>query len=283
MADRDRVVGIGRQKEQKELEYRVETITPQMAQEWLALNAHNRNASKARVRAYARDMARGHWPYTGDPIRFNGNGELIDGQQRLMAVVESGKSLQALVIRGLPVEVRENLDQGRSRTAADHLVLRGFATGTQLAAALRQLYRLRTPAAKVGGGSGGLTNAEVLEAIEKHPQMADSVEAVGRPAHVQPSLLAAMHYIGANLLNDRDHADAFVAVLTTGKPAYDGDPAQLWRERLIDQSSKKERLTRAGLRIGTAHAWNLFRKREQLDRFRLPKDAVIEGLDPDRI
>lgn len=263
-------------------DYSHETVTPDMATQWLALNTHNRRLSKATVARYARDMQAGAWSFTADPIRFNGKGALVDGQHRLHACVSAGVPFETLVVRGLPMELQEKLDQGKNRSIADHLTLREFGSAVRLAATARQLTAIRD---MVQGEPGQRTwakptNAELMALIERHPNLVDSVDAVGNSViGAHPSLISAIHYVGAHILKDRDTADSFVGVFATGEPTFDGDPAHLWRERVIAQETKKARLRRTSLRIGTIHAWNMFRRREPLKIFRIPEMATIDGLD----
>lgn len=72
------------------------------------------------VAEYAKDMADGRWVAgTGDAIRFNRRGQMIDGQHRCLAVIESGVTITVTIIEGLDDEVYLVLDKGRKRTAAD--------------------------------------------------------------------------------------------------------------------------------------------------------------------
>jgi len=83
---------------EQELSFGVETITPEIAAAYLKRKGANRNISHLRVQRYAREMQRGDWLLTGEAIKFC-NGQLMDGQQRLLAVIESGVSVRMPVIR----------------------------------------------------------------------------------------------------------------------------------------------------------------------------------------
>jgi predicted nucleic acid-binding Zn ribbon protein len=65
-------------------------VTPEMAERWLGHNKVNRNLRNRRVDQFARDMRSGRWQLTGEAIKFGKSGNLIDGQHRLWAVIESG-------------------------------------------------------------------------------------------------------------------------------------------------------------------------------------------------
>jgi hypothetical protein len=100
----------------------METITPEIASEYLALNhAGNRKISKATVKKYAEDMSSGRFQTTHQGIAFNQNGELVDGQHRLSAIVASGVSLLMVVAHGVSTSdvMGLNVDIGMTRSSAD--------------------------------------------------------------------------------------------------------------------------------------------------------------------
>lgn len=77
-------------------------VSPEVAQKLLSNNPENRPIEEDRVREYADKMRRGEWKekmHGGSPLIVMKEGELINGQHRLMAVVKYGKSvcMQVLV------------------------------------------------------------------------------------------------------------------------------------------------------------------------------------------
>lgn len=99
-------------------------VTPWMAERWLCKNITNRAINKKRVSSYASDMQNGSWADNGEPIHFDKNGMLINGQHRLSAVVESGCSVPMLVV--FDVEKNQLYDRGRGRSARDTLLMTGM-------------------------------------------------------------------------------------------------------------------------------------------------------------
>lgn len=99
----------------------IETITPKKAIEYLEPNRENRKVRQDRVDRYAREMEKGHWMMSGDPIRFGGDGRLLDGQHRLLAVVKCNKPVEFVVIRDLQDDVFRILDSGLVRNNGDAL------------------------------------------------------------------------------------------------------------------------------------------------------------------
>lgn len=91
----------------------VELITPGKAKEYLDLNFEkNRRKSAESISAYGRDMTARTWVFTGDPIKFDTNGRLVDGQHRLEAIIASGVPKQINVVRGLIPDAVMCIDKG---------------------------------------------------------------------------------------------------------------------------------------------------------------------------
>lgn len=106
--------------------HRTMQVGPDQASKWLEVNISNRTVRPSRVKQYAEAMSHGQWLYTADPIRFDEDGRLIDGQHRLMAVVRSEATIEMQVVRGLSREAQDAVDTGAARTASDALKVRGF-------------------------------------------------------------------------------------------------------------------------------------------------------------
>lgn len=122
-----------------DMNIRVETITPEIARQYLDMNKENRPVRRMRVDSYAQQMARGQWLPTGDPIRFNSEGRLLDGQHRLHAVIQANATLDMIVIRDVPTAAFKVLDSGYARTVGNAI---GFnlKNSTTMVAASRLLW-----------------------------------------------------------------------------------------------------------------------------------------------
>lgn len=107
------------------MDVRIETITPAKAKEYLSHNMVNRLLNKARVDAYARTMKSGNWQLNGEAIRFNKNGELIDGQHRLNAIIKAGIPVSIVIMTDIDNAV-SIYDRGRNRSVSDALIIEGM-------------------------------------------------------------------------------------------------------------------------------------------------------------
>ena len=110
-----------------------------IAARWLERNTRNRPLQATTVARYKRDMLDNRWNFAGDPIRFSVEGSLLDGQHRLAAIVDAETVIvPMLVVRGLADETQGVMDQGRRRSGADQLALRGYRQASFLASSVRQ-------------------------------------------------------------------------------------------------------------------------------------------------
>lgn len=114
-----------------------ETITPAIAERMLTLNTHNRNIRTRLVETLGRDMQSGQWKLNGETIKISETNHLIDGQHRLLAVIQSNKSIETMVVKGLPDDTQSTVDTGARRQFKDSLKLDGEGHTAVLAASTR--------------------------------------------------------------------------------------------------------------------------------------------------
>lgn len=149
----------------KEVTVRMEIVTPVMARGWLKHNKNNRMIRKARVAQYADLMRRGLWTLNHHAIAFGADGELYDGQHRLMAIVEAGVSVPMMVVRGLQPQSRVDMDRGEARGAADNAAI-AFKRKltTQEAAACRILHVI------IGNGTNrqSMSTVDLIETRDRY-------------------------------------------------------------------------------------------------------------------
>lgn len=279
-----RTVTVTREPE-AQLTVKLETVTPARAQEWLENNdPNNRQISKSSVKKYSSDIGAGRWDVTGESIKFDTNGMLLDGQHRLLACLDADKPFDVLIVRGLPTDAKTHMDLGMKRTAAMVFHTMGKKNTVQLGGAIQALLEIK---AAGRDNRGRHSVPEMVTVLERHPDLTEAVAEIfakGKGAvGPGPSILSAVYYCAAYLLGEREKADAFLEVFRTGVPAYTGDPAHLWRERLIREKRAGVKQSRAQMLRGTCHAWNLFKNEVSQSKIRVPDDLHIEGLNLNRI
>lgn len=141
-------------------------ITPKIAEKMLSSNTHNRPVYQLTVDCYARDMRLGLWRPNNQGIGFDINGVLIDGQHRLWAIIQSGVTLEMLVVTELPIESQLTVDTGKLRGVGDNLHLIGVDNGNLRSAIVRGLITICTGNKHIGKTSFGLVN-KVMDIYRK--------------------------------------------------------------------------------------------------------------------
>ena len=122
----------------------VKEITPELAKDILENhNNLNRNLNKKHVKALLNNMKQGFWRFNGDTIRFDRDGQLIDGQHRLAALVEFGKPLPMIVIKGFDKETIRTIDQEiKPRNLSDLFKMNGVKDPTNVSATINRFFAI---------------------------------------------------------------------------------------------------------------------------------------------
>lgn len=197
-------------------------VTPEMAKTWLSRNSGNqRSVSKKTVEMYARDMARGAWQLTHQGISFNQTGEVIDGQHRLHAIIQSGVTVQMAVATGFFSEYDSPIDQGRARSARDIL-----HRHNRWVAIVRMLRRMQVGNVTI---ENKMSIAEITESAAVH---SEALEAVWPALRALPTGFSSSVAWALPLSPDR--VMSFASQVATGEMLERGDPAyalRVWKER----------------------------------------------------
>lgn len=96
----------------------VVTVTPAMAQEWLAGGTHG-GLDPARVDELAAKMRSREWDATLGKIMLTRDGFVFDGQHRLEAVIRNGEPIRMGVAEGLPNPIKDGLVRATRMVGVD--------------------------------------------------------------------------------------------------------------------------------------------------------------------
>lgn len=118
----------------------LELITPEIADSILENRVDNRTPNDKRIREYADRMLSGEWRIS-DPIKFDNDGKLYDGQHRLMAVVKAGVPVEFAVIRNMPKNAKFYCDIGQSRTTLHIANIMGVHIASKKISSVKEIIR----------------------------------------------------------------------------------------------------------------------------------------------
>ena len=260
------------------------TVTPQLAVKWLEHNTHNRDVDRRRVLQYARDMRGGTWVLNGEAVKFSASKALLDGQHRLLAVIEADRPVDLLVVTGLAENAQETMDQGLPRSFGDTLKLRGETDYLHLAATTRvvccfELYGVPY----VPSGSPQPSIQQQSRTLDRNGEIRDSVKATlqRRRPWLPLSQAAALHYLMAQV--DPPAASTFFEQLADGIGLTGTEPVYVLRERLIaDQENDHAEGMRLRAQVKLAfiiRAWNATRAGETIQRLLWDPSGRFPAID----
>lgn len=257
---------------------RTVNITPEMAQEWLEKNVHNRPINDHRIRRYAEDMKTGNWQVTGDAIRFSKSGMLLDGQHRLWACVEADTAFPSVVYTGLPEETQLLMDQGMPRSKGSQLTILGYKRGATLASAAINIWRMERGRTMVFARASSPSNSEVLTVIENNPDLLDRIEEffsikASSGMKIQQGSTIAMYMYMHRFSPSK--AEEFLKAYLTGVNLGHGDPAWALRERVLQYKNKGWKILHTDFLTWAAYAWKAHLQGRKLQRIS-PKNELPE-------
>ena len=257
-------------------------VTPEIAAEWLTHNTKNRPL-KPTISAFARDMAAGDWRITGEAIKFGSDPDqtLLDGQNRLHAVVKSGVTVPMFVIWNVEPEAQAVMDTGVKRSAADMLHLSGKKQGALIAAATRIALSQELGYRDADGFSP--THSEIAEWVHHHPEIEGAAvyaHSIYQRVGCQPSVICYTLWRLSQI--DRDDAARFWndAAEKVGLPA--GDPVIALLNRFSEIRQRNARVSKPVLLSAIYRAWNARRDGRPLKIIRAnsPKGGLVRIPEP---
>jgi hypothetical protein len=256
--------------------FKVCKITPETAEAWLKANTRNRTLRPQVVAEYARDMASGRWKFNGDSVRISKTGVILDGQHRLHAIVESGVTLEALVISGLEDESQETMDSGRTRRAADVFSLRGEINSTHLSSVVRKAWMWDAGNHRFHQGHTP-SRMEMLGFLDEHPEIrraAELGEIWYRSYRGLPKGIYAVGYYVLSKINQNE-ALWFFQRVTDGVDLPECHPVLTLRSRILSDRLSNKNVRDYMWLAYCIRAWNATRQDRPLAKIQQNATAQI--------
>ena len=144
-----------------------EDVSPETAAQYLLLNKCNRPLKRGAIAEWADEMRKGEWKETHQGIAFDTDGNLIDGQNRLSAVVEAKVTVRMLVTYNLDPSAFLVIDDGVARSGADLFVVRYQRKYGEMPVCVQEVPSVAY-AMLVGMGSHSAHKEDVSEYALKH-------------------------------------------------------------------------------------------------------------------
>lgn len=239
--------------------------------------ARNRSLSASSTALYRKDMEQGLWHETAQPLIFNTEGKLIDGQHRLMALALAGSSVGELVFavsRGADPSSILYVDQGHKRTSGQQLSLLGLSSSKEVAAGARLAMAFEsTSNFNTVSNTVRTSAAQVQNWVKNNRVRVDEVAELGTLlGKVSMTKGTAMGL--AMILWPVDSTamlEFFTALAEGGEPK--NSPITLLDKRLAMLSRSTKRFSQFEVVSLTLTAWNAWRDGRTLTRLTVKSGA----------
>jgi hypothetical protein len=263
-------------------------IGPKEAKFLLKLNVRNRKMKDYHLNSLAKDMSsesnwhedKSAWIFNAQPISFDVNGHLINGQNRLSAIIKSEKVLVIKTFFNTDSETFKVYDTGKTKNATKILDLMSISDPSK-AANIVKLYK------SVITGKGfsenvvkqsrrSMPNEDVYYSYLNDPKVVKSIQFVKNRCKNANKILNSTSIAGYHrIFSDKSEEDAneFIEKLCNGFGLESNSPILALRKRLLrHKNGDRYHLTSKTITKLTIYAWNKFRLGEKTMQLTLPRD-----------
>jgi hypothetical protein len=201
-------------------------IAPDVAKQLLANhNARNRGVRKHHIKFLTEQLKSGKFVFNGETIVFGDDGNINNGQHRLIAGVQSGVCFEVLLVFGVPRDRFSTYDQVSRRSSGDVLASVKEANAIKVAAALKHIDNY------FGGGMGKAwttantslrgDNSYVLDLREKYAGVDKCVSRCGHfPKYTTPTLASALYWLFSQV--DEQETEQFFRIVEDSAGSGEG-------------------------------------------------------------
>jgi hypothetical protein len=261
-----------------------EVITPERARKLSDNMDVNRSLSARRVEMLARDMKTGHWTLTGDSIKINQDGMVVDGQHRIFACLQANVPFDTVVVYNAPSDALYDVNI-RPRTGGDQLRIRGVPYYNRCAGLARRIASLNL------WGTHDLAAARSISTVESIDVYDENAEGIARSVSFMsklhdktksskvmrnPGSFMALHYFFSTV--SPAMADEFMTRLYSGENLEPGHPILHLRNQLVRSAVSTTKLSARATEALTVKAWNAVYNNAEMKQLRWRVDESFPDI-----
>lgn len=243
----------------------IEFITPEDAKAYLLMNENNRYLKERKTEAFMRDMQDGAWLWNGETIKFDREMKLIDGQNRLTAVIKAGVGQWFLVVYNVERAAQATIDTGAARTFSDTLKMMNYASDApMIAGATRMVWVWEKGERNFRSAKSTPSIGELLVVLDNNRGLLDHTKAARNLSHktvLTPSIALFLYYVLSNI-DEADTKHFFEKLVSLADLPEDSPILQLHKslERLSIRAHGNAGYLADYQVALTVKAWNKYRK-----------------------
>lgn len=251
----------------------VETITPEIAREYLKANTSNRPMSNGHVETISNQMKKGEFLLNGESIIFSNEGVLMQGQHRLAACVKSNTPFQSVVVRGIPYSSFHTLDSGRNRSTSDIFAIQGVPDYAKMSTIVSSYMKIHNGISSYAGREDlrrlKISKKEVYDEYNKQSQLFTDIKLFACRCYDKMRILkhADIGGIMAYLIIDKKHPQDFVESFFTMlfyQTNVSNDTINVLRVKLINDLASDRKMTPKYKLAIIAKCWNAYVENKEM-------------------
>lgn len=251
------------------MELKFELINKKRAKELLSTMVLNRSIKKVNFDKLVSAMRNGEFDSeNGELIKINKNGKVVDGQHRLMAVIEADVSITMAIAYGCSNDAIKTIDTGATRSIADVLKLSNVKSYTKVPFVIQcesVIFKNKT-IRFTSAHSEYKTAHSILDIYNENKEEIDETVRVASNFYnkfrlLTPSIIVAYYNVFNKI--DSDACDDFFTQLSSYK-IYDS-PIILLRDKLTkDKITSLKKLSSPEKEALFIKAWNYYMKGQEV-------------------
>lgn len=274
------------------IEVTIKTITPKIARILLDRtdSSIQRKQNRSQINFLAKEMQSKNFQFNGDSIREDQQGNIIDGQHRLMACIETGMPFETIYVKGLETKQINTIDTGaKSRSYADVLEIahgRKYKYSTAIASCVKLIHKMENGQFNRGLKQHQyfLSSTDFLKWCDENPWIFDHVENCYRDMWnsdrlLNPTILTSTKWFLDKF--NREHSDKFFHKIMFGSLTNDCS-IYYYRRKLTKMIVDQVKWPTQDHIFMLIRVWNAYMDNEVLTKFNIPKKMpVIKSVKKD--
>ena len=238
---------MGPRKRDEEVFTEMIGITPEQALQWLdAVPEWQRKVDRGQVEKLKTAIKNNEWKENGATIVFDSEGNLLDGQHRLHAISESGKTVNSLVVTGVAKgkATFQTIGDEKPRKAGDFIKAKYAAAIAGVGRIQWLINHGHWPPGRGGGGGGVIPPIyEVVKLVEPHipflEELGQQLDQVGRLTGQKTWCMFLVYYYTKIYPYKVQQLVEFFTRMGTGENIDATSPIYRCRQRFLDANASQ--------------------------------------------
>lgn len=239
-------------------------ITPELAKDLLELNFSNRSVKTNNLKKIKRAIINGEWDSdNGEVLTINVNGDLTNGQHRLIAIIETGVSVPLHFILNVSEESIITMDSGSPRSASDLLKIKNFKNVSTLSAIISLQFGFSRGNNRLHANDS-LSNSKILSIAMENREHLEEMASFGVKFYKETPLITTSEYgtfYGLFTQANQEAADEFFQYLVYQPLLLKNDHPVKKLYDILSRDKKNingRKLGKATKKALVIRAWNSF-------------------------